>query len=162
MSRGPVPTQLRLLSALPSTEPGAKVRFLGCVLDYAASAGRLTLGHRYPKDAEATVAVDVSLVLERMNHEMTRVGAWLNVLGYVTEAAAGRGPGDDTAASMARSSSRSRSGRKGKESRRLRVPDACVQALLVWPTGPLDVGRYEKILGEGEAVLGKVGEARGG
>lgn len=148
------------------------------MLDYAAPAGRLTLGHRCPRDAEATVAVDVGLVLEGMGHEMTRVGAWLNVLGYVTEAAAEREqPGDETTArgmtgSTTRSSSRrSRKGKgKGKGSGRLRAPDACVQALLVWPTGPLDVGRYEKILaeeaagcgGEGEAVLGKVGEARGG
>ena len=134
------------------------------MLDYAAPAGRLTLGHRCPRDAEATVAVDVGLVLEGMGHEMTRVGAWLNVLGYVTEAAAEREqPGDETTA-------RGMTGSTTRSSGRLRAPDACVQALLVWPTGPLDVGRYEKILaeeaagcgGEGEAVLGKVGEARGG
>jgi hypothetical protein len=63
--------------------------------------------------------VDVNLLLDTLGHEKTRVGEWVNVIGYVTrkQRMNKASPGD------------------------LAVH---VQALVVWSTGPLDVQRYEK------------------
>ncbi|KAM5352418.1 hypothetical protein ACJ41O_005141 [Fusarium nematophilum] len=129
MSRGPVPSQLHLLSDLPSLHIGDKVRFLGCVTSYSTSSGCLLLGHPYPKDADVTVLVDVSLLLETITSEQTRVGEYLNVIGYITAKKVLRG---------------------------LDAPDretsqVSVQALVVWSTGPLALHRYEKILDPGRS-----------
>jgi len=72
--------------------------------------------------------VDVRLVLGALQSEMTRVGEWLNVIGYVTARCGTPEPGLDAA---------------------VEAPEAAhVQALAVWPTGPLDVQRYERTFGE--------------
>lgn len=63
--------------------------------------------------------VDVNLLLETLGHEQTRVGEWVNIVGYVTAKR-----------------------RKSKP-----CPGGLsvyVQGLVVWSTGPLDVQRYEK------------------
>ena len=89
------------------------------MLSYSPSTGCLKLGHDYPEDTNVTAAVDITLLLEVLKHEETRVGEWVNVIGYVT----------------------------GK--RRTNQPVAgqvsvAVQALVLWSTGPLDVQTYEK------------------
>ncbi|KND89743.1 hypothetical protein TOPH_05687 [Tolypocladium ophioglossoides CBS 100239] len=122
MSRGPVPSQLCLLSSLPDRPSGEKVRFLGCVTSYSTASASLTVGHRHPKGTNVTVSVNVELVLETLRSELTRIGEWVNVIGYVTAK-----PKDPAAIS----------GGAG-------VPSAYIQALLLWPTGPLDVQQYEK------------------
>lgn len=70
------------------------------------------------------VSVDARLVLEKLSIELTRVGEWVNVVGYVT---AKPTPSKDACSD---------------------VPSAHVQALLLWPAGPLDVQRYEKYFEE--------------
>ncbi|GJN70792.1 telomere capping, CST complex subunit domain-containing protein [Purpureocillium lilacinum] len=128
MSRGPVPSQLCLLSALPDRSVGDKVRFLGCVTAYSTASASLTLGHLCPEGTNVAACVDVRLVLGALQSEMTRVGEWLNVIGYVTARRGTPEPGLDAA---------------------VEVPEAAhVQALAVWPTGPLDVQRYEQTFGE--------------
>ena len=92
---------------------------LHSVLAYSPSSARLKLAHDYPQDSNVTAVVDVNLLLETLGHEQTRVGEWVNVVGYVTS------------------------------KRRASKPDSGglsvnVQALLVWSTGPLDVQRYER------------------
>lgn len=65
--------------------------------------------------------VDVQLVLERLGAEQTRVGEWVNVIGYITlgsGAAAGRG-------SVVKGST------------------VHIQALLLWSAGPLDIQQYQ-------------------
>lgn len=57
-------------------------------------------------------------MLERLTAEQMSVGAWVNVMGYVTGGTVGA-----TAA-----------------------PDVHVQALLLWSTGPLDLQAYERQL----------------
>lgn len=89
------------------------------VLAYSLSSAHLKLGHDYPQDTNVTAVVDVNLVLQTLGHEQTRVGEWVNVVGYVTA------------------------------KRRASKPDpgglsVHVQALIVWSTGPLDVQKYEK------------------
>jgi len=114
MSRGPLPSQLNLLTALAYREKGLKVRFLGCVTSYSASSATLKLGHDFPKDSGVIAAVDVKLLLEKLSHENLRVGEWLNVIGYITGRTRAKG-----------------------------VAVVGVQAVMVWSTGPMDVGRYE-------------------
>ncbi|KAF4125759.1 hypothetical protein GMORB2_1004 [Geosmithia morbida] len=122
MSGGPLPSQLCLLSSLPYRTDGEKVRFLGCVLSYSTSSARLILGHDHPRDTNVTAVVDVRLILESLGYEDTRVGEWVNVVGYVKAKRRGRGPGAGGGGGLS----------------------VYVEAILVWPTGPLDVQRYEK------------------
>ncbi|KAF4584066.1 telomere capping, CST complex subunit domain-containing protein [Ophiocordyceps camponoti-floridani] len=107
MSRGPVPSRLCHFPSLPECGLGEKVRFLGCVTSYSTASASLELGYR---GSAVVVVVDVKLVLRALGEELTRVGEWVNVIGYVV--------GVDGAS-------------------------ARVQALMVWSTGPLDLGRYE-------------------
>ncbi|KAJ3526279.1 hypothetical protein NM208_g11269 [Fusarium decemcellulare] len=124
MSRGPVPSQLHLLSNLPALSIGDKVRFLGCVTSYSTSSACLSLGHLYPKDSNVTALVDVSLLLETLTSEQTRVGEYVNVIGYITAK---------------------------KRLRDMKPPcretvQVAVQALVLWSTGPMNLQEYEKVL----------------
>ena len=87
--------------------------------------------HNYPhgkaKEA-ACVSVDINAVLESVTPEELRVGAWVNVLGYVRDA---RYRGVETGAS--RSSSRA----------------VYVEAILVFSAGAVNLGEYERIVREG-------------
>ncbi|KAK1512083.1 uncharacterized protein CCOS01_05700 [Colletotrichum costaricense] len=105
MSRGPLPSQLCLLSDLPARPQGDKVRFLGCVTAYSTQSAVLTLEHRFPKGS------DIS----------TRIGEWVNVVGYLTPAPPGT--------------------RAKGTTREPRI--AAVQAIMLWPAGPLNLQRYE-------------------
>jgi len=64
----------------------------------------------------------VDLVLERLGPQETRVGEWVNVVGYITSIH----PPDD----------RKRPSDRGG-------PMVHVQALIIWSAGSLDVQRYE-------------------
>ncbi|KAK3327520.1 CST complex subunit Ten1 [Cercophora scortea] len=121
----PVPSQLCLLSALPSRTVRDKVRFLGCVTSYSPTTGVLTLEHRQRTQPRHTpfvrALVDVNLVLEGLKAEQTSTGGWVNVIGYITSISPltdGKGPSH---------------GVLGVE----------VQALVLWSAGPLEVTRYE-------------------
>lgn len=83
------------------------------VTGYSTAAATLALAH----GAGAAAAVDVRLVLETLHPDTAHVGAWVNVMGYVTGTAAAA---------------------------------AAVQAVAVWPAGPLDAGRYERFVGGAE------------
>ncbi|KAJ4165785.1 hypothetical protein LMH87_007401 [Akanthomyces muscarius] len=114
MSRGPLPSELCLLSSLPSRKIDDKVRFLGCVTAYSTITACITLGHLYPRGTNVAVTVNVELLLETLASEATRTGEWVNVIGYVK-------------------------GVVGREA-------AAVQALMVWPAGPMDIQQYEAAL----------------
>lgn len=92
------------------------------VTSYSLASASLTLGHVYPKGSNVTVSVNIELVLETLQPGMTRTGEWVNVVGYVLAKPKPLGP---------RSESRNE-------------PSAHVQALVIWPTGPLDIQRYER------------------
>jgi hypothetical protein len=80
------------------------------------------LEHRLPDETHSVVAlVDVKLVLESLGSEQTRVGEWVNVLGYVTDAS----PLAD-----------------GKESS-YGSPTVHTQAILLWSAGSFDIRKYE-------------------
>ncbi|KAI9167597.1 hypothetical protein HJFPF1_03728 [Paramyrothecium foliicola] len=145
MSRGPLPSQLCLLSTLPQRAQGDKVRFLGwyvsfgttqlesfdcshqliitatSVTSYSIHTGTLTVCHSYPQDNNVVAVVDLDLVLESLNHEITQVGEWINLIGYVT-------PKPRSTAVASHVSDKQ---------------PVYIQALLVWSTGPFEIKQYE-------------------
>lgn len=96
------------------------------VTAYSTATASLTLEHLYPEGTNVVVSVDVQLLLQTLEPGITMVGEWVNVIGYVVE--------------------QPNKGRRGKRSDAI---GACVQALVMWPTGPLDIQRYEATF-EGE------------
>jgi hypothetical protein len=66
--------------------------------------------------------VDVQLVLERLGAEQTRIGEWVNVIGYITRISK-----DSAGAAVSRPE----------------VSMVHVQALLLWSAGPLDIQQYQ-------------------
>ncbi|WYZ41469.1 hypothetical protein EsH8_V_000364 [Colletotrichum jinshuiense] len=121
MSRGPLPSQLCLLSDLPSKSPGEKVRFLGCVTSYSLGSAVLTLEHGFPQGSDVSALVDVQLLLGTLKSDQTRIGEWVNVVGYLTPSSSG---------TRARGTNRE-------------PQNVAIQALLLWSAGPLHLQRYE-------------------
>ncbi|KAB8271261.1 CST complex subunit Ten1 [Aspergillus minisclerotigenes] len=84
---GPPPSTRAFLSSVPSLPAGLKVRFLGCVKTYNITTGHLILEHNYPRckptQEPPSIPVDVNAVLGTVTADELRVGAWVNVLGYV-------------------------------------------------------------------------------
>ncbi|KAK3299139.1 CST complex subunit Ten1 [Chaetomium fimeti] len=137
-SYGPRPSQLCLLSSLPRKETGDKVRFLGCVTSYSPESGLLALEHRLPEDTHSVLTfVDVKLVLESLGSEQTRVGEWVNVIGYITDTAPITSSGELSRGSLA----------------------VHTQAVLLWSAGPFDIRRYEtsvKVIEQATRATGRV------
>jgi hypothetical protein len=72
--------------------------------------------------------VDVSLILESLGEKQTRVGEWVNLIGYITQ-----------------SSTQVKSLRATGE--------VAVQALLLWSAGPMNLQRYEQsLVKQGETI----------
>lgn len=94
---------------------------MSSVRAYLPTTATLILNHDFPPGSEANAFVQLDLVLENISSEHIRVGEWVNVVGYLT-------------AHVLRKETRSDS------------HDVHVQALLLWPTGPLDIQRYERSL----------------
>lgn len=97
--------------------------FSKSVTSYDVKTATVRLGHVYPPGTNVLVAVDLRLVLETIEPGMTSVGEWVNVIGYVVG-----GWGSEEGA------------------------DGRVQALVMWSTGPLDVGEYERAVEGGMAL----------
>ncbi len=82
------------------------------------------LKHPEPnKSCSVLALVNVDLVLERLTSQQTRVGEWVNVIGYITAIK----PSND----------------RGNGSSDHEIPKVRIQALLLWSAGSLDVQRYE-------------------
>ncbi|KAH8893436.1 hypothetical protein GQ53DRAFT_840493 [Thozetella sp. PMI_491] len=122
MASGPVASQLCLLSELPLQEQGQKVRFLGCVVSYSSASGILTLRHPLSQGLSVDAVVDVTLVLQSLKSEHTRIGEWVNIIGYISAIAH---PSPEAPPKQKRT-------------------NVHVQALLLWSTGPLDLSEYER------------------
>ncbi|GFF29546.1 hypothetical protein IFM61606_04432 [Aspergillus udagawae] len=135
---GPLPSTRAFLSDLPSLPPGSKVRFLGCVRTYHIASGHLILEHDYPRrrfssnagTEPACVAVDVNAVLEAVTVEELRVGAWVNVVGYVRRWGSDCNDHDILL-------------------RKLRLSSPVyVEAVMVFSAGVVELGEYERVLRE--------------
>jgi len=90
---------------------------------YSGASAVLTLEHNFPEKANVSALVDVRLVLETLKAEQTRVGEWVNVIGYI--------------------SSSEPSPRKPKEVDRGHEK-VHIQALILWSAGPLNIQKYEE------------------
>ncbi|PYI04865.1 hypothetical protein BO78DRAFT_430955 [Aspergillus sclerotiicarbonarius CBS 121057] len=128
---GPLPSTRAFLSDLPSLPLESKVRFLGCVRTYHVQTGHLILEHNYPRQKPPreppSVSVDINAVLATVTSEELRVGAWVNVLGYVR--------------------------RKDAVSESSPV---YVEAVMVFPAGAVALGEYERILQDSLGVERRV------
>ncbi|RAK95107.1 nuclear telomere cap complex subunit Ten1 [Aspergillus ibericus CBS 121593] len=128
---GPLPSTRAFLSDLPGLPLESKVRFLGCVRRYNIPTGHLILEHNYPRQKPPqeppSVSVDINAVLETVTSEELRVGAWVNVLGYV---------------------------RRGDAS--LGSSPVYVEAVMVFPAGAVALGEYERILQDALGVERRV------
>lgn len=94
---------------------------LESVVSYSAHLASLTLEHNHPPGNELKAIVDIRLVLDKLLHEHTRIGEWLNIIGYVE-----------------RPQSRNLAGVVGRT--------VNVQAIAVWSAGPLRLQAYEECL----------------
>ncbi|KAJ5172140.1 hypothetical protein N7492_004733 [Penicillium capsulatum] len=136
---GPRPSTRAFLCDLPCLPVDAKIRFLGCVRQYDISVGHLTLEHNYPRNRteSGAVSVDINAVLESLKSEDMRVGAWLNVLGYVRES---------TPPASSFSSSQTSSQQSAEMPARVSPRPVYIEAVMVWPAGAIALGEYERIL----------------
>lgn len=109
---------------------------------YNVSTGHLVLEHNYPrtKTNPPSVSVDINALLESVTHEELRVGAWVNVLGYVRDATYLPLNGEGVAG--------------GGDSKARPV---YVEAIMIFPAGPVTLGEYERILREARNVDRRLG-----
>lgn len=126
-SNAPVASRWIFLSQLKDQELTSKVRFLGCVLDYNESTGRILVEHDLCTGLEkcrpSRAAVEMKLVLETANASCFQKGAWVNVIGYVQSKGA---LNVETSSSSAD------------------IPS--IQAILVWNAGAVQLDKYEDII----------------
>ncbi|KAG9851059.1 hypothetical protein KCU98_g2630, partial [Aureobasidium melanogenum] len=83
-SSSPLPSRLCAISQLHSLFPGDKVRFLGCVNQYHEPTASLFVFHNFPSQNHYTAQVDISQLLDTFDRQNLQIGAWLNVIGYIT------------------------------------------------------------------------------
>jgi hypothetical protein len=95
------------------------------VIKYDISSAVLTLEHRYPPGSDQRALVNVRLLLETLKSTDTRLGEWVNVIGYVTEPFS---PGHSSVDVLKNTTS--------------------VQAIILWSAGSVKLEEYEKTLNE--------------
>ncbi|TGO67976.1 hypothetical protein BOTNAR_0032g00210 [Botryotinia narcissicola] len=120
---GPNPSKLILLADLQRFSEGDKVRFLGYVINYNRSSAVLTLEHNFHIGNGIKAFVNVQLLLNSLNHHETRVGEWVNVVGYVANI-------DEPQDIKTRESG----------------TGIAIQAIALWSSGPLQLDAYERSL----------------
>ncbi|TGO15277.1 hypothetical protein BTUL_0042g00480 [Botrytis tulipae] len=120
---GPNPSKLILLADLQRFSEGDKVRFLGCVINYNTGSAVLTLEHNFPIGNGIKASVNVQLLLNSLTHHETRVGEWINVVGYVANT-------DEP---------------QDIKTRELGT-DIAIQAIALWSSGPIQLDAYERSL----------------
>ena len=94
------------------------------VRSYHVTTGHLNLEHNYPRQAgkDTSIAVDINPLLETITAEELRVGAWLNVLGYV------------------------------RRYRQAEDQKYYVEAVMVFPAGAVALGEYERVVRDAQDV----------
>ncbi|KAF7716287.1 Uncharacterized protein PECH_005044 [Penicillium ucsense] len=148
---GPRPSIRVFLCDLPSLRTDTKVRFLGCVRNYHVSTGHLVLEHNYPwqKEGPQSVSVDVNAVLQDLSSEELRVGAWLNVIGYIRESAS---PTLSFTSSQLNSSQPHDAPEVASVPMRVAPRPVHVDAVMVFSAGAIALGEYERILRNAQDV----------
>ncbi|KAF7905270.1 uncharacterized protein EAF01_005791 [Botrytis porri] len=120
---GPNPSKLVLLADLQQFSEGDKVRFLGCVISYNRSSAVLNLEHNFPVGNGIKASVNVQLLLNSLTHHETRVGEWVNIVGYVADA----------------------DGPQNIKTHKLGA-NIAIQAIALWSSGPIQLDAYERSL----------------
>ena len=81
----------------------------------------LTVEHKYPPGSDHQALVDVRLLLENLESTDTRIGEWVNIIGYVATASPSS---NDGIVSLKNAT--------------------CVQAIVFWSAGSINLEEYEK------------------
>lgn len=84
----------------------------------------LTLQHSYPPGTYHRAFVDVTMLLETLKSTDTRIGEWVNVIGYITN------PPSGNALQV--------NNQDGSVSH--------VQAIMLWSAGSINLAEYDKFL----------------
>ncbi|KAK4989065.1 hypothetical protein LTR66_006354 [Elasticomyces elasticus] len=131
----PPPCRLALLSQLKQLDKSTKVRFLGCVHSYDIPSATLTLRTKYPSTAadHDVIHVDINQILDSTAGSNLQVGAWVNVMGYVTSSKPK--PIRAEQSNVRRGSS---------QRKRCRTKPVRVQAIAIWTAGNVDLTVYEE------------------
>lgn len=99
------------------------------VKNYSIATGHLTVEHNYPPQrppqSPPSVSVDVNAIISSLTSEELRVGAWVNVVGYVRRAPTSSAGSAPAAKSPVR-----------------------VDAVMVFPAGAIALGEYERTLSD--------------
>ncbi|EKG12046.1 hypothetical protein MPH_10828 [Macrophomina phaseolina MS6] len=123
---GPQPSRLVFLSDLKRMSVGSKARFLGCVDDYDVSTATLTLKHAYPTNSSVVARVNIEHVLETVQRTDLDVGAWVNVIAYVSA------PPNNSEAGVKRARAHSA------------TDNVHAQAIVLWSAGDIKLDAYQK------------------
>lgn len=91
------------------------------VTSYSTKTASLVLEHDHPPSNAAKAVVDIKLLVTTLKGSETRIGEWVNVMGYI-----------QTQQQSAGQTSNSHS--------------VQVQALVLWSSGPFSLDRYERCL----------------
>ncbi|KXG45267.1 Telomere length regulation/capping, TEN1 [Penicillium griseofulvum] len=143
---GPRPSTRVFLSDLSSLQADSKIRFLGCVTHYTVATGHLILEHNYPRSKIApTVSVDINALLEDLTAEELRVGAWLNVVGYVRES-------EPVPQPSSFHSTPDDANQLGQGSSTVPPRPVYIEAIMIFPAGAIAIGEYERILCNSQRV----------
>ena len=106
------------------------MRFLGCVTDYNTKTGEVILQHKSQDCRDKTALVDVNLQLETLSTSLTRIGEWVNVIGYVAK-------------------QESKLSHDGKNVSHF----TSIQAIIYWSAGAITVEEYEEAVAETQVGL---------
>jgi hypothetical protein len=96
------------------------------VTKYSLGSAILTLEHNHPQGNRLKALVDVNLLLNGMKSNETRIGEWVNVIGYI----------------------QSQQKPDTSENNLSNIP---VQAIILWSSGPFNLEGYERSLDQKNA-----------
>jgi hypothetical protein len=98
------------------------------VTNYSTKTAILTLEHNHPPGNKLKALVDITLLVNTLKSSETRIGEWVNVIGYTQVPQQRRA--------------------NYTNSDELHVQ---VQAIVLWPSGPLKLDGYERSLDQQKA-----------
>jgi hypothetical protein len=104
------------------------------VMNDSTKTALLTLEHNHPPGNKLKALVDIELLVTTLKSSETRIGEWVNVIGYI------------------RSPQKSQINRPDDVQLQVQV-----QAILLWSSGPLKLDGYERSLDQQRADTDQIG-----
>ena len=132
-------------------------------MSYNTTTAVLTLRHDFPTGNEREALVDARLLLQSLTVAETRIGEWVNVIGYITSQSPAKaktttttvaaGTTTEAMASNSRGQERGRARGKGDSSGRPSShyspsPHTSIQAILLWSAGAVNTTEYAAVLSD--------------